>query len=70
MHLGHNHPLNPVDHKGSVDCHEGHIPHVHILLFDMANRTGTRLLIHVPNHKTERHPQSRGVSPPFLTGFY
>ena len=57
VHLGNNHPLCAIDHKCAVRCHQRHIAHEDVLLFDIFNRFRTGVFIYIKHDQAQRHLQ-------------
>ena len=62
MHLGYDHTLSTVNNKSPVWRHQRHIAHEYVLLFDVFNRLGTSIFIHVEHNKTESDFERCGIS--------
>ena len=62
VHLRNDHTLGAVHDKGTVFGHERHVAHIHVLFLDIADRTGTRVLVDIPNNQAECYAQRCGKS--------
>jgi len=60
VHLRDDDALGAVDDEGAVGRHQRHVAHVDVLLLDVADGAGTRLLVHVPDEQAQRHLERRG----------
>ncbi len=69
MHLRDDDALGAVDDEGAVLRHQGHVAHVDVLLFDIADRAGAGLFINVPNDEAQRDLQGRGKRDAALLAF-
>src|SRR5262245_48743123 len=61
MHLRDDHALGAVDDEGAVVGHERDVAHVDILLLDVLDRFGARLLVNIEHDETQRHLERRRV---------
>src|SRR5574337_9281 len=67
--LADNHPLRPVDNKGALRRHQGHLSQVDLLLFNVpdAASIGTSRLI--PHHQAKGYLERDGIGHPLLQRF-
>ena len=70
VHLGDDHALRTVHDKCTVIRHHRHIDEVNILLLDVADRTQTRVHIHIEYRQTQRHAQRRSIGHAALLTFF
>ena len=61
VHLGNDHALGAVDDEGAVVGHERDIAHVDILLLDVLDRLGPRLLVDIEHDEAQGHLERRGI---------
>ena len=61
MQLRDDDALGTVDHEGPVLGHQGNLPEVHFLLFDVLDRARAGLLVDVPDHELNRDLEGRRV---------
>ena len=59
VHLGDDDALGAVDDEGAVRRHERHVAHVDVLLLDVLDRLGARLLVHIEHDQAQLHLQRR-----------
>ncbi len=57
VHLGYDNALGAVDDERAVAGHQRHIDHVNVLLFNVANRAQTAILINIKNRQAQRDAQ-------------
>jgi hypothetical protein len=61
VHLRNDHALGAVDDEGAVVGHERDIAHVDILLLDVLDRLGARLLVDIEHDQAQRHLERRRI---------
>ena len=69
VHLADNDPFSAVDDESSIRCHKRHIAHIDVLFFDIPDRLGTCLFVHVPNNEPQGNFQRRPVGHTALLTF-
>ena len=69
MQLTDNHAFRAINDEYPVVGHQGEIPEVDLLLFDVANGLDFRIAVLVPHHQTNRHLQGSGISHAPLLAF-
>ena len=57
VHLRYDNPLCPIDHECAVWCHQRHVAHKDVLLFNIFNRFRTGVFIYIKNDQAQRHLQ-------------
>lgn len=70
VHLGNDHALGAVHDERAVVRHQGHVAHVDVLLFDVADGARARIFVNIPDDETQRHFQRRGECQPALAAFF
>ncbi len=69
VHLRDDDALGAVDDKGTVHGHERHVAHIDVLLLDVLDGLGARLLIHLEDDEAQRHLEGCGVGHAALAAF-
>ena len=54
MQLRDNDPFCPVDHKGAVVSHQGHLAHVNLLLLNIAQNLGAARFALIEDNQSQR----------------
>jgi len=61
VHLADDDALGAVDDEGAVERHQRHVAHVDVLLLDVLDGLGARILVDVEHDQAQRHLQRRGI---------
>ena len=69
VHLRDDHALGAVDDEGAVHRHERDVAHVDVLLLDVLDRAGRRLLVDIEYDQPQRHLERRGIGHAALAAF-
>ena len=69
VHLRDDHPLGAVDDEGAVVRHQRHIAHVDVLLLDVADGTGSGLVVDIPHQQAQRDLERRRIGHAALLAF-
>ena len=62
MHLGNDHPLGPIDHKGPFVGHQRNIAHIDVLLFDVFNGLRARIFVRLKRDQAQLDLQRSRIS--------
>ena len=70
MHLADDHAFGAIDDKGAVGGHQGHVAHIDVLFFDIADRLDARVFLNIKNGQAQRDFQRCGKGNAALLAFF
>ena len=69
VHLRYDNAFRSVHDECSRFRHQRHIAHINVLFLNVADRTGSRIFVNVPDNQTQRNAQRRGIRHTALDAF-